>query len=138
MSMGYMSLRHAAARPPPPIRKVRCIRHIASKGVGHNEPRIRTNQLTNSIPVSAIESLDIKLHDASDFRAGDSGGFRLKSSGGELCSRTIKGGLNASDRRVDHLCDLLKRVVEYILQEDAGTFLWRQREDEMLNCAANT
>jgi len=47
--------------PAPPIREIRGICKSARKGVGNIESSIRTDQLTNPVPVAAVKTLDIEF-----------------------------------------------------------------------------
>ena len=57
---------------------------------------------------------------------------RRGPAGSAVAARAVEGGFHAADRRVDELGDFLERIVEDVLQQDAGPLFRGQSDHEPL------
>src|SRR4029450_9370852 len=96
----------------------------ASKPIDDVQPSVGADQFTKSIPIVAIESLDVEIQQLHQFRT--SHGLRLDWRRSSLYFRSspVKRCLDATYRGIDKLCNFLQRVVKYILQQHTGAFHW--------------
>jgi hypothetical protein len=100
----------------------------AVEAVGDPQPGIGAGEAPHAIPVMAVEEVNIALQEPRGVRIKRTARFAGRFSGqvGELRPSTGQRGFDAANRRVHEFCCLFQRIVEHILEEDAGALLGRQ------------
>ena len=88
------------------------------------QSRVRPEQLANAVPVLAVEAIEVGLNLSALARRQvfDRSGLCRPL---ELAASAVQHRLHAAHRRADDLGGLLQRVLEHILQNQAGTLLRR-------------
>jgi len=117
--------------------EVRRVREPSREAVGHAHARVRAHQLAQTIPVAAVEALDVACEQRRNVgRVDVRASWAWCRGRGELRSPAVQRRLHTPDRRARELGDLLERVVEHVLEQHARALHRRQREHEMLDGAA--
>jgi hypothetical protein len=107
------------------------------KTVGHTQACVGAGELAHAVPVASIESIDIEAKQFRCFRVRRRLAFRLLGKRREFSTAAIEGGLDAADRGIDEIGDFVERIVEYVLEQHAGSLLGRKVQYEPLDGAVD-
>ena len=104
----------------------------AVEAVGDPQPSIGAGEAPHAIPVMAVEEVNVALQEPRSGGIKRTARFagRFSWQVGELRPSAGERGFDAANRRAHEFCGLFQRIVEHVLQEDAGSLLWRQVANE--------
>src|SRR5262249_4497497 len=105
----------------------------------HTHACVSGDELANAVPVMAIESFDIQVAKSQRVRVGDRshtvcvhGGCR------QLLARAVERRLDATHSAADEVGNLLKGVIEHVLQQYTCAFFRWKDQHQMLDGAPDT
>jgi hypothetical protein len=105
--------------------EVRRIREPSGKSVGDADARVSCNELAQSVPVAAVESLNVRPEQRRELRRHLAARHTRRRRRDELRATAMQRGLHTADGGVEKFRDLLERVVEHVLQQHARALLRR-------------